>query len=439
MFSLEQLNDLPELAGIYKFYSSDTILLYIGKAKNLKNRVQSYFQKNFQDLKTKQLVSQIHHTEIIPVASEFEALLLEAKLIREKQPKYNVVWRDDKHYIYIKISTELFPKILFARKVDYEGIFFGPFPASTIVREILSYLRTIFPYCTQKENAKRACFYHHLGLCNPCPSEIVKFKDKKYQILLQEYRQNIHHLKHILEGKINKVKAFLESEMQKFSTVRQYEKAALYRDKIIQLDYLVNHYTPVESYLKNPKLLTQIRRKEQNTLTSLLMPYFPDMSKIDHIECYDVSNLSGSLATGSMVTFKNGEPVKALYRRFRIKFNPPAGGPNDFVMLNETLTRRLAHKEWLFPNLFVIDGGKPQLAALKKILQEEKIKIPVIGLAKKEEEIVVPKENFYIKIKLPRNSSALNLIKRLRDEAHRFAHSYHSLLRLKYLMSSVEN
>lgn len=430
-YTLRDLKTIPEVPGIYKFYSSSNLLLYVGKAKNLKKRVGSYFDLRPKELKTDKLITQIKQIEIIPVSSEFEALLLEAKLIHTHKPKYNVIWKDDKHYIYIKVTRENFPKVLFARKIDAAGDFFGPFPSTRIVREILGFLRTIFPYCTQKETAKRVCFYNHLGLCNPCPAEIIKIRGEKYEKLTNEYQANIRNIKKILNGKIDNVKKLLVSQMDFFSKGQNYEQAAIYRDRINHLDWLVNRYSPAESYITNPKLLDNIREKESRQLTSLLQNYFPQITQIHHIECYDVSNISGKLATGSMVTFMDGTPNKNLYRRFKIKLHLP----NDFAMLAEIMNRRLKHADWKLPDIFVIDGGTPQLRMMQKVLMELKIVLPIIGLAKQYEEIVVPSNNTYLKIRLTQNSAALNLIKRIRDEAHRFAHSYHTLLRLKYLLT----
>lgn len=432
-YSSSQLKNIPPLPGIYKFYSPAGKLLYVGKAKNLVKRISSYFDNALKEPKVELMISQIGQIEVIPVSSEFEALLLEARLIRDKQPKYNVVWRDDKQYIYIKITREKFPKIFFARKADQTGAYFGPFPSSAIVKEILSYLRSIFPFCTQRESVKKSCFYHHLGLCNPCPSEIIKCTGIKYQLLRREYLRNIRNIKQILSGKTHSIKKLLSDNMQLLSKKEKYEEAAIFRDKLNKLDYLVNQYAPVDSYLNNPEMLDVLRKKERLELENILIPYFSEIGKINHIECYDISNISGKLATGSMVTFKHGAPVKNLYRKFRIKSK---NIPDDFGMLQELMTRRLNHLEWQLPDIFVIDGGMPQLAALTKIMKTLKIKIPIIGLAKTFEEIVVPVNNSYSKINLPICSPALNLIKRIRDEAHRFAHAYHTHLRLKYLINS---
>lgn len=436
-FSPKQISKIPEIAGVYFFQDAKAKILYIGKAKNLKKRVSSYFLKDINgEFKTKILISQIFTIEIIPVESEFEALLLEASLIKKNKPKYNVIWKDDKHYIYIKITKEEFPRILFCRRdMDKKAIYFGPFPSKKIVREILYYIRSIFPYCTQKKTAKRACFYFHLGLCNPCPFNIRKKEGEAYLADHKLYHKNITRIKTLLEGKLAKVHFLLKKQMGQCSDKKQFEQAAKIRDKIEKLDWLVNSYRPASAYLENPDLIYDTWKNEQKELFDLLKKYFPKISPIKRIECYDISNISGKFAVGSMVVFVDGKPAKNFYRRFRIK---TVKKQNDFSMLSEIIDRRFSHKEWILPDLFVLDGGRPQLSAVKKIFLQKKTTISLIGLAKREEELVIPKQTSFIKVKLPRKSKALHLVQRLRDEAHRFAHRYHELLRLKYLMASVD-
>ena len=431
IYSPNKLKDIPHLPGIYKFYSSSGEILYVGKAINLKIRISSYFKDNLKEQRKVNMVSQIKQIEIIPVSSEFEALLLEAKLINKYKPKYNVLLKDDRHYIYIQITKDEFPRILYARKTDTGGYFFGPFPSSKIVKELLSYLRTIFPFCTQKLNSKRGCFYSHIGLCKPCPAEIRKETGVTYSTLKKLYKQNVITIKRIFEGKIGEVRLLLTKEMNNNSDKREYEKAAILRDKIRAMDYMLNQRNRADSYIEDPKFLETIVKKEQEELLFILKQYFPRIQKLTHLECFDISNISGKLATGSMVTFLNGSSDKGLYRKFRIKF---VHKPNDFEMLAEILTRRLRHFEWKLPDLIIIDGGRPQLMALKKVLNTLNIEIPMIGLAKRYEEIVVPNGLNYLKIKLKENSPALHLVKRIRDEAHRFAHAYHLHLRLKNLL-----
>ncbi len=436
IFTSSNLHLLPESPGIYQFLGERKKILYVGKAKNLKKRIASYFIDKIKDYKTKALVDNIKYIEIIPVRSEFEALLLEAKLINSHQPKYNVIWRDDKHYLYIKITSEEFPRILFARKETAGDSYFGPFPQASIVKDLLRYLRTIFPYCTQKPNTKKRCFYTHLSLCNPCPFDIQQTTGEKYQLLKREYKKNIHNIKNILEGKIGSVRVNLFKRMKNLAEEKRFEEAADFRDKIISLDYLVNQYSPSESYLEDPRHLEKIHEKEQKELLMYLKPYFPGLTKVKHIECYDISNISGKFATGSMVTFINNQPDKKRYRRFKIRFKER---PDDLAMLKEIMTRRLRHTEWKLPNLFVIDGGQPQLKALMKVLRFQNMDMPMIGLAKSYEEIVVPHLGGFIRLRLGQNSAVLNLVKRIRDEAHRFAHNYHTLLRLKNLFSGIKD
>lgn len=432
IYSKNNLNSIPEFSGIYIFRSQINQVIYIGKAINLRKRIKSYFfNKKNLDPKTASLVKQIDKIEITVVQSEFETLLLEAELIRLNLPKYNIIWKDDKHYIYIRITKEDFPRILVSRRrEDEQSIFFGPFPSSGIVRNMLSYIRSVFPFCTQNPKNKNVCFYTHIGLCHPCPAEIKKMSREIYKKNRREYLKNIINIKWLLQGKTKKVQHHLYGTIRRLAKELKFEEALVLRERLKNLDYLVNKYYPSEAYMINPCFTENIWRKEQKSLSDLLIKYYPGLDNISRIECYDVSNISGKLATGAMVTFIDGQPAKNYYRRFLIKSVKSA---NDYAMLKEVLTRRLQHKQWPLPNLFIIDGGKPQLATLIEALSEHDISLPCIGLAKQVEEIVTREKGKFIKFKLPKDSPALHLIQRLRDEAHRFAHKYHELLRLKYL------
>lgn len=432
IFSPSSIKKLPEVNGVYQFLDASGTILYIGKAINIKKRVSSYFQKTATDEKHQQLVKLIYTISIIPVESEFEALVLESELIRTIKPKYNVIWKDDKHYIYIKITYEEFPTIHLARKqLKSKDTFFGPFPSSTIVREILSYLRTIFPYCTQRVNVKKACFYTHIGLCHPCPALIRKLEGNAYISAKDEYRKNVFHIKELLSGRGKRIKKELEVEMMKLSNLQAYEQAAAIRNKIEKIDYLITQFHTPEEYIDNPQQTIARWKEEQEELSIVLQKYYPTLTKILRLECYDISNVSGKFAAGSMVTFIHGSPAKQFYRKFQIRL---VSKPNDFGMLSEVMRRRINHTEWGTADLFVIDGGKPQLIAILKVFEMMSIIIPVIGLAKEEEEIVVPLGDDFEKIRLPRNSPALHLLQRIRDEAHRFSHRYHEHLRLAYLL-----
>ncbi|MBI2616914.1 GIY-YIG nuclease family protein [Candidatus Gottesmanbacteria bacterium] len=430
--SIRDLRTLPQISGVYEFHDAKGMILYIGKAKNVKKRVSSYFQKKHADVRVSLLVQQIVTVRIIPVNSEFEALLLEAELINQYQPKYNVIWKDDKHYIYIQITDEEFPRIFFARKAEKShNTFFGPFPSSSIVREILSYLRTIFPYCTQNPTVKKACFYTHIGLCNPCPATIRTYQSGKYLLAKRTYRKNILFIKKLLSGQAKSVQSALQREMERCSIEQQYEKAGEFRNKIEKIDYLLTSFHTPQEYINEPFLFLEESKKEQDELAKILSPFYPAIGKIRRIECYDVSNVSGKFAAGAMTTFVDGLPVKEYYRKFRIRLQST---PNDFAMLSEVLQRRLHHFGWPLPHLIVIDGGKPQLIAIRKIFAKSNISIPFIGLAKAEEEIVIPDKVHFQKIRLRKSASALHLLQRIRDEAHRFSHAYHQHLRLRYLL-----
>lgn len=432
IFTPGNISSLSDGSGVYKFLDEKGDILYIGKAKNLKKRVASYFQKIPKEIKATNLVNRIRSIHIIYVESEFEALLLEAELIKKHQPKYNVLWKDDKRYIYIRITREEFPTIHLARRLmKSRDHFFGPFPSTSIVREILKFLRTIFPYCTQKAAVKHACFYTHLGLCNPCPSVVRKRTSESYSKAKLIYRRNISQLIQLLRGKARIVEKNLRDEMMEFSKLQDFEKAAEIRNKIEKIDYLLTQFSSPSEYIENPHFQILQRKKEEEELIHLLHPFYPGITKLQHIECYDISHISGLNAAGSMVTFIEGLPAKQYYRKFRIRL---PSRPNDFAMLSEVLDRRFNHRQWRLPQLFVIDGGKPQLIAVKKIFTARQVSIPVIGLAKQEEELVIPQEEAYVKVRLDPGSLALHLIQRIRDEAHRFSHAYHVNLRLASLL-----
>lgn len=425
-------NNIPNLPGVYQFLDQKDAILYIGKAKNLRKRISSYFHNlTAQESKMQNMLSQASSIRIIPLSSEFEALILEANLINKHQPKYNSIFKDDKHYIYIKITKEIFPRIVLARKLDNQDYFFGPFPSTRTVKEVLKFLRTIFPYCDQSRRYKKACLYTHLRLCNPCPGNIVTLKGKEADIAKKQYQVNIRHIRHILSGKINKVRTYIQRKMIIHSDRLDYEKAAAFRNCLQKLNYLTANYHPSFLNLNDYLWGESSWQQEKKELMEILRQFFPRMIDLGKIECYDVSNISGKYAAGALVAFIKGQPEKKLYRRFKIHLN---GKPNDFAMLGEIIKRRLMHPEWILPELIVLDGGKPQLSAILKILADRGISIPVIALSKKEEEIIVSNENRFKEIILPRRSYALRLIQRLRDESHRFAHKYHTLLRLKYLL-----
>jgi len=399
--------------------------LYVGKAKNLKNRVSSYFTRSSQlGEKTKLFVGQIKKIKFIQVNSEIESLLLEANCIKKFAPPYNVKLTDGKNYPLIRVTIkDDYPKVLVARKPDSkDSIYFGPYPNSSSMYLVLKMLRKIFPYQSVANHPKRVCLYNHLGLC-PCPPA---FQSPEFK---RAYRKNIKHLCNFLEGRIKNVVSDLEKEREALSKDEKFENAMAVQNKIDAIKHVTEPFYKPFEYETNPNFKSDLREIELNELKNNLIKFDININYLKRIECYDISNTSGNLSTGSMVVFINGEKEKSLYRRFKIKIK----GPNDYKMIKEVLERRFNHKEWEFPDLVMVDGGKGQVSSAFDVLAKLKIGIPVIGLAKRNEEIIT---SDFQKIILPRDSKALHLIMRIRDEAHRFAIAYHKKLRSKFLLQN---
>lgn len=437
LIPVKSYHAVPEQPGVYEFISSSKEVIYIGKAINLKRRVSSYFQNRNHDPKTAIFVPKIKYIKFTCVNYEFEALLLESKLIGLNQPKYNVIWKDDKRYIYIKITQDEYPRVLLSRRdIDTGAYFFGPFPSASIARDIIKNIREIFPFCTQDIRVKKNCFYTHLDLCNPCPAEIKKLPLNLQTAKKRIYQKNIYGIIKLLNGNLKDVSELLIAQMKNHADNYDFENAALFRDKLKNLDYLMKFYSAADLYIENPLYINEVWQKEQLELIDVLKPFYPLLTSIKHIECLDISNTSGVLSVGAIVTFLNNKPDKKLYRRFHMNLQNKI---DDFNLLSEMLQRRLKHREWNLPDLILVDGGKPQVITLQKVLNSLRIKLPIIGLAKQYEKIVVKnKYNKIIYISLPRNSKALHLLQRIRDEAHRFAHKYHTMLRLKNLIGDYK-
>lgn len=429
--------DLPESAGVY-LYLKNKVPIYVGKAINLRRRVASYFDFNLGS-KTAKMIGEADSLSYIKVDSELETLLLEARLIKKYMPYYNVQAKDDKHPLYIQITKEEFPRIITVRKVDlYKNpalAVYGPFPSSSNVRLVLRMIRRIFPYSDHKIG-KRACLYSHIGLCNPCPSEILNTKDVGLRIELEtRYRKNIRNIRAILGGKISKVRTDLIKEMDALSVNRKFENAAVIRDQVARLEYITRPQIPSDFYIQNPNLLSDIRKKEVADLKKILQIYFPGLESVNRVECYDIAHLYGVNPTASMVTFINGEPEKRYYRHFRIRQKK---GSDDYASMKEVIDRRRKHfDDWGRPDLIIVDGGKGQVSVFLRELENESI--PIIGLAKRFETLVIP-SNFeqtlvFKDYRLPKGF-ILNFVQRVRDEAHRFARVYHHKLVQKDLIKS---
>jgi excinuclease ABC subunit C len=342
--------------------------------------------------------------------SEIEALILEANLIKKYQPKYNVVWKDGKNYFYVAIAqtNQKIPYIYITHQPQTDRLpmsiqFIGPFVEGTALKKTLRFLRKVFPYYTSVKHSKNKCTYCHLDLCpGPNPDLI-------------NYKKNIKKLILILQGKRNAVLDSLKKEMKTASKENKFEEAGKIRDKIYALQQVMSHTHVIENSkfeIRNSKLTGKI-------------------------ECYDVSNIQGKQATGSMVVFKNGKPNKNEYRKFKIKLS---NTPNDTAMLKEVLQRRFTHPEWPMPDVILIDGGKAQLNVAIKIKnnldtlnsRSYSQSIRVMAIAKGKQELFIEGMIKPIPLKqLPQE--VYNLIKQLDDEAHRFAIAYHKTLRKKNL------
>ena len=392
----------------------------MGKAINLRKRVSSYFANKDLGEKTKALVAQIAKIKTISVQSEVEAFLLEERLVKKYNPHFNIALKDDKSYPLIKITVkQKYPAVLIVRKKDdAKALYFGPYTSATSLRTVLKLLRKIFPYKSVENHSKRVCLYNHLGLC-PCPEATNDLG----------YKNTVKYIINFLNGNTKKVIKDLEKERESNSKTLDFENASKIQRKIDAIHLITSPFYKPFVYEENPNFRSDLLEQQLNSLIEILNKNNVKVKKLERIECYDISNISGKNATGSMVVLKNGEKDTDSYRRFKIKgfYNNKA---NDFAMHQELIRRRLGHSEWPMPDLIVTDGGKGQVSSVLKVLNELNIDIPLVGLAKREETIVTSN---LLEIKLPKDSKALLLIIKIRDEAHRFAITYHKKLRSKFI------
>ncbi len=407
----EKIKNLPLTSGVYLMKNSLGAVIYVGKAVSLRKRVQSYFRPTKTISKTDFLVAEIHDVDHILTNSEAEALILEASLVKQYQPKYNVELRDDKSYPYIEVTPEEFPRIAVVRprEKNPHSKYYGPYVNVQLIREALTIIRKIFHFRTCDPFPNKECLDYHIGICDaPCIQKITK----------EEYHRNIRHVCLILEGKKDELYGDLQKEMESLVQSRRFEKAAKVRDQIRAIGALYSGTQDLNYY----KEAEQLQR-------ALQLPKRPD-----RIEAFDISNIMGNQSVGSMVSFLNGKPDKSNYRRFRIKH---VEGIDDFKMIAEIVRRRytrLRAEGILFPDLILIDGGKGQLSAACAELAKLEVDIPSISLAKREEEIFLPHKRQAVL--LPKDALGLKLLQRVRDEAHRFAVTYHRHLRQKKTLGS---
>ncbi len=548
----QTLKLLPSLPGCYIYYNAEGEVIYVGKAKILKRRVMSYFNRKHDSVKVNVLVSQIERMEYIITNTEVEALILESHLIKKYKPKYNILLKDDKKYPYFLITDEDFPRITIVRKKNLnpeKGRYYGPYTDIRAMHATLDFLKKIFPLkqCKTPKFKDRPCLYYHIGRCMaPCQNKVSS----------EEYKNLVKQAELFLSGKQSELMKQLKEQMQKYSDSLQFEKAAKFRDSYndlaktlekqkvvyentklnedvislmadegifaivilmiregrlidkkdfvydveeddrteffatffkeyystLKLDYpdriVSNELEAVgekELYEEWLEILSQKKVKisygksaqgkelqmlaDKNSKVVLdnakikkMASIYDDFNEIGsylaeklqlknfphRMECYDISHIQGTNTVASMVVFENGVKKGSEYRKFKLKSTE--GKPDDFLSMKEVLTRRLSRlgePKWEKPDLMIIDGGKGQLSSVMQIIEELGVKdIDVVSLAKKHEEVFLPKQSE--PVILPRNSSALFLFQRIRDEAHRFAITYHRKLRSKSMVKKGE-
>jgi len=536
------VSSLSDEPGIYQYFDREGTIIYIGKAKNLKKRVSSYFHKTHDNRKTAILVRNIVDIRTIVVETEQDALILENNLIKKYKPRYNIMLKDDKTYPWICIKNERFPRVFLTRRVERDGsIYFGPFTSVLMVRTLIELFRQTYKLRTcnfflSHENVSRGkfkvCLQYHIGNClGPC-------ENRQEEAL---YNRGIEEIKTILKGNISSVISNLKTEMKRYSEELNFEDAQHAKEKLNILQNYQSKSTVVSPTIRNVDVysfkrdeqstyvnflkvvnggvihsftleikekveesdedilligITEIRERIFSNATELIVPFKPSF-QIDgvkytvpqrgdkkmllelseknvkyyileqrksnsilknethaerilknaqkdlnmkelpfHIECFDNSNLQGTNPVASCVVFKNAKPSKRDYRHFNIK---TVEGPNDFASMEEIIYRRykrLIDEDQKLPNLVIVDGGKGQLGAAMIALEKLELrdKLPIIGIAKRLEEIYYPGDS--VPLYIDKTSETLKLIQKMRDEAHRFGITHHRDKRSKAMVIS---
>ncbi len=467
---LTKQKKITDAAGVYIFRRRQTPL-YIGKAANLKQRLASYFQKRAQlPMKIQKMLQEATRLETIQTASEVEALIKEAELIKKYRPKYNLLMRDDKSYFYVAITKEEFPRIFVTHQPRSQGTggrgqgagrrtrtlspilytlsprYIGPFTSGTALKSALKSLRRIFPYCTCQQSHKRPCLNSEIGRCpGYCCALKMQSAKRKAKSENREYRKNIRSIVAVLSGERTRLVGRMKREMKDAVKKERYEEAARLRDAVFGLEDVFAHRQVLHAP-GSTGLTTGEARYPWPIVLGKLQSLLKTKRDITRIEGYDISNISGTGATGSMVVFTNGQPDKDQYRKFRIR---TVRGSNDVAMLQEVLRRRLNHPEWPYPELMVIDGGKGQLNAALSVLRTLatsnqmptasssrakqgaggwKREATIVTALAKREEILYTAAGRAIPLRR-QDPAVLHLFQRIRDESHRFARAYHHKLR----------
>jgi len=426
---MENLDLIPHSPGVYLMRGAGGGIVYVGKAKDLAKRVNQYFHGGHSDWKTPALAAAVRRIDYIPCESERDALILERRLIREIQPFFNRMWKDDKSYPYIKLTAGDFPRLVLTRKKTGGGKYFGPYPEVSSVKSLLRYLWRSgavrlrpckWEFSDEKplsEKKRASCLYFHTGQCPaPCAGKITK----------AGYRKIVRRAGLFLSGRAGELERDFQKRMASASSEMRYEEAARYRDFLSGISRMRERVRV--SRLNEAELSLRV----SDTRAAERLGKILGLRKTPlHIEAVDTSHLFGKQSVGSLVCFVSGEKNPAHYRRFRIRAN--AG--DDFAMIKEIVgrrLRRLSAEGGALPDLLLIDGGPVQLAFAAAAASELGIRLPLAALAKKEEEIFIP--GLKKSLRLSRSEPALRLLMRIRDEAHRFAIRYHKYLRRKTMM-----
>ncbi len=410
----EKINNLPSSPGVYLFRDEPGNIIYVGKAADLSNRVRGYFQPGRpREPKNSLLVQEIAGLDYYPTPTEAEAFFLESRFIKAYQPRYNIDLRDDKTFPCLRITREDFSRVEIVRGVRLrkDAWYFGPFTDAGALRKAVRKLREIFPVAACRRRIRpgalsRPCMEYDLKRClAPCAGKVSR----------SEYQQVVAALLSFFHGKSRHLIRELQAAMREAAEELRFEDAARLRDEVAVLQRVKKH-----PRLSGPEIPTT--RTVLNLKEALKLDKEPVL-----IEAYDISNLFGGEAVGSMVVFMGGEPHRKAYRRFRIS---ETVGINDCAMLAEVLRRRISEKHWPLPDLVLVDGGRGQVETVARILAGEQAgEVPVRGLAKEEERLFAP--GVSRPLPLDPSSPAGLFLRRARDEAHRVAVSYHRRVRQK--------
>lgn len=420
----KKLKTLPGEPGVYFHKSKSGEVIYVGKAASLKNRVRQYFQKSrLRDSKTDALVAEIVDTEWMTVETELDALFLESEMIKRYKPRYNVLLRDDKSQLFVRIPMQdAYPSITFTRgPLDDGATYFGPYYNGWAVKKALRYLRRVFPYSVHETMPNRLCLQYHIGLCPGVEAQ---------KISSQDYKETLKKLIRYLKGERKALMREIEREMRGAAEAHDFERATQLRNRLRDLKELQRQIVFGDREFMDLS-------KDQGLVGLKTLLGLPDVPR--RIEGYDISHMSGTNNVASMVVATNGLADKSQYRKFRMQLP----GNNDTGHMREAITRRLKHLgDWGRPDLVVIDGGVPQLGAVADLLKAEKI--PFVGRNKSGDHsanapvrLVIPRDDSYETITLEATSHVAKLIARLDSESHRFAVSYHSTLKRNAATRSI--